>query len=227
MDDKQPLSRRARYRIETQEEAKEIALRQLAQGGLEAVSLMAIGKEMGISGPALYRYFANRDALLNALVVDAYSDLAAAVTATAQENETALAQDQLRSLADCLRTWAVAQPHRYLLIYGTPVPGYTAPDNTVSLARRILTPFIEGLAALSASKAIAGSRRAELETQLSQWLIATGQDTTDGPLMRQGLVWWTRLHGMISLEIEGHFATMGFDPALFYDSEVETLLDSK
>ena len=221
----QPLSRRARYRAATHAEAKEIALRQLAEGGISAVSLNAIGKEMGVTGPALYRYFASRDALLSSLIMDGYRDLATAVEVAAQQNQQGTPRECLRVLAAVVRSWALAQPHRYLLLYGTPVPGYTAPDETVSLARRILLPFLEALNALPVTGAIPSSHLYTLEAQLAMWLQASDQHIT-GSVMRCGLIWWARLHGLISLEVEGHFSLMAFDPALLYETEVEALLDS-
>jgi AcrR family transcriptional regulator len=221
----QPISRRARYRAKTHEEAKEIALRQLSEGGIGAVSLNAIGKEMGVTGPALYRYFASRDALLSSLIMDGYSDLATAVEGAAQENQQSTPRECLHALAVTVRAWALAQPHRYLLLYGTPVPGYVAPSDTVLLARRILVPFLEALNALPVTGAIPSSRLHTLDAQLATWLQASDQPIT-GSVMRCGLIWWTRLHGLISLEVEGHFSLIGFDPALLYETEVETLLDS-
>lgn len=220
----QAVSRRARYRTETLEEAKQIALRQLAEGGIGAVSLNAIGKEMGITGPALYRYFANRDALLTGLIVDAYSDLATGVEAVALENYKGTPSERLRTLAASFRAWALAQPHRYLLLYGTPVPGYVAPADTVALASRILAPFLDALRELPVTEGATDSYLSALEAQLATWAQNTDPHTS-GPVLRRGLIWWTRLHGLISLEVEGHFATMGFDPALLYDTEVSTLLD--
>jgi len=222
--DGQPLSRRARYRAATREEAKEIALRQLAAGGGEAVSLNAIGKEMGVSGPALYRYFASRDALLTELITDAYGDLATAVEAVARQGDGLAPRDQLRALATAIRVWALAQPHRYLLLYGTPVPGYVAPAGTVPLARRILAPLLSALAALPVAESAASPLLAALDAQLATWARHTAQGVS-APVLRRGLAWWTRLHGAISLEIEGHFGGMGFDPALLYDTEVDALLD--
>ena len=221
----QPVNRRARYQAETREEAKGIALRQLAEGGIGAVSLNAIGKEMGLTGPALYRYFASRDSLLSSLIIDAYSDLAITVEDTARQSDQGTPRECLRALADAIRTWAMAQPHRYLLLYGTPVPGYVAPDDTLPLARRVLTPFLNALSAITVVGAPVGSRLAALEVQLETWLGATDQHHS-APVFRRSLVWWTRLHGLISLEIEGHFSMMGFDPALLYAIEVDALLDS-
>src|SRR3954454_19033662 len=82
---------------------KRVALRQLAAGGPGAVAINAIARELGVSGPALYRYFKNRDALLTALALDAYHDLAAALAPA----------ESLDEFADRYGAWALAQPHRY------------------------------------------------------------------------------------------------------------------
>ena len=216
--------RRARYRAETREEAKAIALRQLAEGGSGTVSLNAIAREMGVTGPALYRYFDSRDALLTALIVDAYHDLAVVVETIARNGAEGAPRERLTALAAAVRDWALAQPHRYLLIYGTPVPGYVAPDATTDLARRVLAPFLDAIAALGVQEAQPGSRRAALEAQLGTWAAATEQQVT-APVLRRGLLWWTRLQGLLSLEVAGHFTTMGFDPALLFATEVEALLE--
>ncbi|MER5897166.1 helix-turn-helix domain-containing protein, partial [Streptomyces sp. NPDC001876] len=76
---------RARYREQTRSEIKETALRQLAESGVGALALTRVAKEMGLSGPALYRYFASRDDLLSALIRDAYDDAAKAVAGAAAE----------------------------------------------------------------------------------------------------------------------------------------------
>ena len=93
---------------------KRVALAQLESGGPAAVALNAIARELGVSGPALYRYFSSRDALLTALVFDAYEDLAAALEPSTD----------LESFARAYREWALAQPHRYRLLFSAPWPGY-------------------------------------------------------------------------------------------------------
>ncbi len=69
-------TRRERVRAETTVEIKEIALQQMAEQGAASLSLRAIAREMGTSAPAIYRYFPNRDALVTALIIDAYNSLA-------------------------------------------------------------------------------------------------------------------------------------------------------
>ena len=120
-----PTAIRDRFRAQMVDEIKQIALRQLAEGGAQALSVNAIAKELGVSGPALYRYFANRDALLTELILDAYADLSAALRA---------ADPGLRPLADAYRSWATANPHRYRLLFASPLPGYQAHDDRLVAA---------------------------------------------------------------------------------------------
>jgi AcrR family transcriptional regulator len=150
---------------------KRVALTQLAAGGPSAVALNAIARELGVSGPALYRYFKNRDALLTALVKDAYDDLAEALSGA-------------DSLAHAYRAWALAQPHRYRLLFAAPFPGYD--------------PHQPELVA-------AAQRSMDL-------LLKVEPDTT------RAVTLWSRMHGHVSLEIEGNFASMGLDPEALYEA---------
>src|SRR5688572_13034800 len=120
---------RDRFRAQMRQEVKDAALRQLAEGGAGALSINAIAKELGVSGPALYRYFAGRDALLTELILDAYADLTAAIS-TAR---------RLPDLAAAYRAWATAHPHRYRLLFGAPVPGYDPHhDGLIDAVRRVM-----------------------------------------------------------------------------------------
>ena len=128
---------RERYRAQVRDEVKRHAWDQIATAGVTALSLNAIAKEMGMSGPALYRYFAGRDELITALIRDAYRSLADTVRAAHAAGTTAVA------LAAVIREWALSDPQRYLLIYGTPVPGYHAPDDITAISDEILTVLLE------------------------------------------------------------------------------------
>src|SRR5689334_538492 len=114
---------RERYRTQLRAEIKERAWEQIATAGASALSLNAIAKQMGMSGPALYRYFAGRDELITELITDAYRSLGDTFRAAA------VASADVTTLAHALRGWALDDPHRYFLVYGTPVPGYHAPDD--------------------------------------------------------------------------------------------------
>ena len=120
---------------------KEEARRQVAAEGPARLSLRAVSRELGMVSSALYRYFPSRDDLLTALIIDAYDAIgAAAEEALAATDAGAPAADPVdRWVAVCraARDWAVAHPHEYALIYGSPVPGYTAPMDTVGPASRV------------------------------------------------------------------------------------------
>ncbi|MGX1909453.1 TetR/AcrR family transcriptional regulator [Streptomyces phaeochromogenes] len=204
---------RERYRTQVRTEIKERAWEQIATAGATALSLNAIAKQMGMSGPALYRYFAGRDELITELIRDAYSSLADTLR-TASESGA-----DLTALAHALREWALTDPHRYFLIYGTPVPGYHAPDDVTGIAQGIMATLLDACTALP-SDGPATPFDTHLESH-RQW--AAGHPAPPAALHR-GLALWARLHGVLSLELAGHFTGMGFDPALLYAAELDDLL---
>ncbi|MFB9904631.1 TetR/AcrR family transcriptional regulator [Allokutzneria oryzae] len=214
------MDRRQRYREQTRDEAKRIALEQLAEAGPGGISVNAIAKRMGVTGPALYRYFANRDALLTDLIFDAYGDLADAMEAAVAGSQRSGHATQMRAVATAMRDWAVAQPHRYLLLFGTPVPGYHAPAETIAAAHRTMAAVL----ATVGEDAEPASRRTALYRQLGAWgdKMQTG-DLTPKQL-HWGVVMWVRLHGVISLEVTNQFGPTGVDPELVFKAEVESLV---
>jgi AcrR family transcriptional regulator len=163
---------RDRFRAQVRDDVKRAALEQLAASGAGGLSINAIAKELGVSGPALYRYFAGRDELLTELIADAYDDLADALRSA----------PDLPALARAYRAWALAQPHRYRLLFGPPLPGYDAhAERLVEAARRSMDIVLE--------------------------LVRDAEEA---------VLAWARLHGFVSLEIGGNFASMGLDAdALF------------
>ncbi|WP_031088945.1 TetR/AcrR family transcriptional regulator [Streptomyces sp. NRRL WC-3549] len=229
---------RARYREQTRSEIKKTALRQLAESGAGALALTRVAKEMGLSGPALYRYFAGRDDLLSALIRDAYDDAAAAVgrAADAAGTHGAGPRERLRTLAAAYRAWAVAEPHRYLLIQGAPVPGYVAPDDTRDRARAVLGPFLPVFAS-----GTPGSGVAALVVEMTDWLAgdeSVGAWVADyapdalGDLRRPSyalagaVLVWAQLHGSVGLEAAGQFDGMGHSGDTLLVTQMNLLADA-
>ncbi|MFB6614082.1 TetR/AcrR family transcriptional regulator [Streptomyces sp. NPDC056367] len=208
---------RERYRTQVREEVKQHAWEQIATAGASALSLNAIAKQMGMSGPALYRYFANRDELISELIRDAYRSLADAFHARAA------AGADLGGLARALRTWALADPQRYLLVYGTPVPGYQAPEDTTRITTEIMAVLLDACAAEKPSAVPPSPVEAHLEEHLDEHRAWAARHPVPPAVLHRALTFWTRLHGMLSLELSGHFTGMGFDPALLYTAEAEAL----
>jgi AcrR family transcriptional regulator len=222
----QAVDRRERYREQTREEAKEVALRQLAESGTGGLSLNAIAREIGLSGPALYRYFANRDALLTALVTDGFEAVGDALEDAAASAADRSPEERLRVVLGVFRERATAEPHRYQLLFGTPVPGYRAPESTISAAARMFTTVLRAMAEVAGDRDRSDPTRTPpaptpLDEQLALWYA----DTSAPPhLVRAAVTGWTRLHGVLSLEIDGSFGPMRFDAGLLYQSEVDGIL---
>ncbi|GAA3680289.1 TetR/AcrR family transcriptional regulator [Streptomyces iranensis] len=227
-------ARRERYRKQTREEAKAVALAQLAESGTAGISVNAIAKAMGMTGPALYRYFASRDELLTELITDTYRDLAETL---AQAVADAAPADRFRAMARALRDWAKRQPDRYLLIYGTPVPGYHAPPETTEIAGGLMRTIFDacstvgdadGATAHGATTSHEQQPLTELEAELARHLEGAGAwgpgEEPGGELKGRALRTWTRLHGVISLDVQGQFTGMGFDPSVLFEAEIDALV---
>jgi AcrR family transcriptional regulator len=212
---------RERYRTQVRAEIKERAWEQIATAGASALSLNAIAKRMGMSGPALYRYFAGRDELITELIRDAYRSLADTFRAASGSSAEAGADEagaDVAALAHALRGWALEDPQRYFLIYGTPVPGYHAPDDVTAIAGEIMAVLLDAFSAPPPD-----GPATPLETHLEDHRHWAGGHPAPAAVLRRALAFWTRLHGVLSLELAGHFTGMGFDPALLYTDEADGL----
>lgn len=203
---------RERYRAQVRTEIKERAWEQIATAGASALSLNAIAKQMGMSGPALYRYFAGRDELITELVRDAYRSLADTFGAAVRTGADATA------LAHALRAWALADPQRYFLVYGTPVPGYHAPEDVTAIAREIMAALLDACARLPEDRPAS-----PFDEHLEDHRDWAAYHPAPAATLHRALTFWTRLHGVLSLELSGHFTGMGFDPAHLFTTELTEL----
>jgi AcrR family transcriptional regulator len=203
---------RERARAELTEEIKTAARRQLATVGAEALSLRAISRELGMVSSALYRYFASRDELLTALIIDAYDALGAAAEAAADGGDPV---DEWIAIYAAVRDWARANPQQYALIYGSPISGYKAPQATVEPAIRVPMLLLGLLQRAQASGRLVPPADAPAPTgllaQQTEVLVALAPDVPPAVLVRTVIV-WTQLFGMLSFELFGQLVG-SMDPA--------------
>jgi AcrR family transcriptional regulator len=219
-----PLDRRSRLRAWTREEIKTAALRQIAEDGAEGVSLNAIAKELGMTGPALYRYVSSRDELLADLVVDAWEDLADALERAAAEHVGQSAAKRLGAIGLAYRAWARAQPHRYRLALQTRLgSGELAPERVIPASQRGMTVILAALDGLPAGRKPQRAVPAGLRAQLDAWTQRVGGRQLAPAILLRGVIFWSRLHGLISLELDGHLDSMQLDPELLYRAELAEL----
>src|SRR5215472_140812 len=218
---------RERVRAELIREITEIARRQLATEGASGLSLRAVAREMGMVSSAIYRYFPSRDDLLTTLIIDGYNAIGAAV----EKAEAACPRDDYpgRWLAGCqaVRDWALAHPHEYSLVYGSPVPGYRAPEQTLGAASRAAAVFGKIISDAQASGVLdppalcpppPGSFAPDAERLRKSVLVAV----PDAAAAR-ALTVWASVFGLVSFELFGQFENVVTDRGAFFDQAVGCL----
>jgi AcrR family transcriptional regulator len=224
---------RERARAEITAAIKEEARRQLADHGAAKLSLRAVARELGMVSSALYRYFPSRDELLTALIVDAY-DAVGRAAEQALADTAAHPDPAARLLAVCraVRGWALVHPHEYALIYGSPVPGYAAPQDTAAPAARVGLVLIAVLrdaraAGLrrppppAARSAVPAGLRADLDVLRQRLGPAAAGADEDGDVVDERLIAaWAELFGLIGFEVFGQFNRVITARDAFFDLAV-------
>jgi len=227
------MSRRERLHEEMREEIKQIARCQMAAEGNEALSLRAIARQMAMTAPALYRYFANREDLITALILDAFNGLSDAMEAAnasqcAQRGPNAYGA-RLLAVMHAYRDWALAHPTDFALIYGTPIPGYQAPAQTTAAAsaRGIAVVITILTEALTAGVLTVPPELQHVPPTVAA-KIATWLEQRTYPSVVQtfyiGVIGWTRCHGLIMLELFHHTTPVVGDTDALYRAEITTFL---
>lgn len=198
-------------RLKTTATILRAARREIAEHGGGGLSMRAVAREVGMVSSAVYRYFPTREALLTAMIIESYGNLAAAL----DEVRAKRPDQRWRALARAMRAWARANPHEFQLIYGTPIPGYVAPPETVPAAAAAVRPFLE-VGARHAVEAFSGRALTAQMTVMND--AAPGSDPSGSAAVIAELA---ALVGMLTLELAGHLVGSA-DPA---DHLVDALLD--
>ena len=216
---------RAQARVEMIERIKATAREHLAEEGPD-LSLRAVARDLGVVSSAVYRYFASRDELLTALILDGYASMAAAI----ETAESAVPRRQLLNrwlaLGRAAREWSAARPHEYALLYGSPIPGYRAPQETTAQAQRpvrvamgILADGLHrGVVSVPADR-LPHNVRADLDALLAGPAFA-GVPTV---VLARAMSVWAQLFGTISFELFGRFGDAITDPELYFDHQLRVM----
>lgn len=201
---------RARARERTMAEITRIGRDHLVRDGAGQLSLRAVARDLGVVSSAVYRYVADRDELLTLLVVDAYDELGEAV-----EEAVATAPDpraQLLALGRATRGWALREPARYALLFGTPVPGYRAPaDRTTAPGTRVVVALVGVIQRAHAAgllregtgvggEALAGDLAADLAAVRAAYAPEVPEE-----IVARSLLVWAALFGAVSWEVFGQY----------------------
>jgi AcrR family transcriptional regulator len=207
---------RARARAEVRDAILTAAAARVASDGAVDLSLRAVARDVGMVSSAVYRYFASRDDLLTALIIQAYDSLADRVDAQVATTSNQPAAQRWVAAAMEIRTWAHEHPNDYALLYGTPIPGYAAPDDTVAPGTRVARALV-GI--VRESDHLEPSAHRPPDPVLTESFDALRRDLelgVDDATVLAILIAWTQLFGLLTFELFGQ--TSGFvtdDEALF------------
>ncbi|WP_406284188.1 TetR/AcrR family transcriptional regulator [Embleya sp. NBC_00896] len=224
-------TRRARLRVETAREIKTIALKLMAEGGPDAITLRAIAREMGMTANAIYGYYPTRDDLVSTLISDVYTSLVEAAEAARDALPVEDAAGRILAWARAFREWALANPEGFRLIYGDPVPGYRAPEGGAAAeAGHRACAGLTGLVAAAWPHAEALQSDdaydwSDFDATLVGLVRAQFPDLPP-TAVALALRVWGRMHGFVSLEIYGHLRGQTGDPGRIYRTEMLDLARS-
>ncbi len=216
---------RERARSEITAAIKDEARRQLAAEGAAKLSLRAVARELGMASSALYRYFPSRDDLLTALIVDAYNAVGEAAETARDALRGPRAAEPLtrwRAVCGAVRDWALAHPHEYALIYGSPVPGYSAPQTTTEPAARVGLALIGVVRDAYAAGTLKEPAEPLPDAVMGEALALAAELGVElpGAVTARLVAAWAQLFGLLSFELFGQFNGVVEARTEFFDQSV-------
>ncbi|MGN7252237.1 TetR/AcrR family transcriptional regulator [Arthrobacter sp. SAFR-014] len=221
---------RERARAQTISDIIRLGRQHLAEHGAAALSLRAVARDLGVVSSAVYRYVGSRDELLTLLLVDAYNDLGEAVDAAVGSVPPEDFKARFAALARAVRAWALREPARYGLLFGSPVPGYQAPaERTTAPGMRVVIGLVRILDGAHRAGRLAGRGNVAVPAPLAADLEAIrrelGVEVPDALLARGTLV-WTSLFGAVSFEVFGQYGAGTFSaPDELFEHHIAVLAD--
>jgi AcrR family transcriptional regulator len=193
--------------------------RQLARDGAANLSLRSVAREVGMVSSAVYRYVESRDELLTLLIIEAYNDLADAIEAVPLKDARRSWRDRCRAI----RRWAREHTNEYALLYGSPVPGYAAPEDTIVPATRVYAAMLAPVALVRARATTAALPRSV--RQDAERVAETLRLDAPAPQVVRALGAVTSVFGLISFELFGHTQNVISDNAVYFDFRVDAIAD--
>jgi AcrR family transcriptional regulator len=211
------------------ESIKDAAWRQITGEGVSSLSLRKIARELHISAPAIYNYFPDRDALVTALIIDAYATFGD-FQLLAKESYPHSGQiiERFRATGLAYRQWALDYPHRYLLIFGTPVPGYNPPiAEILPFMMRSLSALVSIIGELHHTGLLKVDAFPLFDVDACNRFFPVRDAVKPQELLvySVAMLIWSRVHGLVSLEITGQLPPFGLDGGALYLYELDTILN--
>jgi AcrR family transcriptional regulator len=188
--------------------------------------LRAIARELKITAPAIYNYFADRDALVTALIIDAFTSFGDWQLEARDSVPVGDFSGQMNAIGLAYRDWAHAYPQRYQLIFGTPIPGYKGPVEKIfpASARSLsaLVSVVEGLRVARKLNVVTFPKvKSDYRYSFEMWKTYGGN--ADILSLSVAMLIWSRVHGIVSLEIQGNLPPFGAKGDALYRYELQSI----
>jgi AcrR family transcriptional regulator len=221
-------TRRERKRDATREEILSTAWKQVGETGAVGLSLRGIAREMGVTAPALYRYYKDRDALVTALLMDAFTSFAASLEAGRDTCNVDDHKGRFKGMGKAYFQWAVDNPQRYLLLFGTPIQGYLFAEELSPVAQKSFL-VLQGVIG---EAFVAGKLKGEVAALRLPTSLKSSYDTLKkfgmpytGTVTQLALSVWASMHGFASLYLYNYLT--GFlqgNVEAFVNFEIEKMI---
>jgi AcrR family transcriptional regulator len=212
-----PRTARERARAELTREILASARRQLGEVGAPGLSLRSVARDLGMASSAVYRYFASRDELLTALLIEAYNEVGEA--AERSDRPKAVPENRWLGVWRGVRDWSLANRHEYALLFGTPVPGYAAPHLTTEIAARMPLTLARIVADAKRDGGLRPYTGPECDPSAIEpamlALLDDGEFTVEETARL--ILAWNRLVGVIGFELHGHLKNVTADDAAYFE----------
>ncbi|WP_433920417.1 TetR/AcrR family transcriptional regulator [Streptomyces canus] len=222
----QTMSRRERLRAQTLQEIEDTSFAIIDADGVHALTIAALARGMAMSAPAVYRYFPSRDALVAHLVTLSYQQLVAAMS-QAVEGSRRAPRARLRQLVAAYRDWALRYRRRYGMLFGEQaggLPGDVTEQTPLDQAMALLIDLLTAVQGTPPGDGGSGDRT--LDGQLRQWARSQQRPDTPPRAARAAILIWSRVHGIVSLELTGVFDNRPLEAQRLIDSEIDNAVRS-
>lgn len=218
------MSRRERLRTQTLQEIRDASFEIIDADGIHALSIAALARSMAMSAPAVYRYFPSRDALVAHLTTLSYEQLAAAMSQAAAGGRRA-PHTRVRLLVAAYRDWALGHPRRYGMLFGertADLPGEAGTRTPLDQAMALLIDLLVATSGNTQAGSTSGDQA--LDGQLRSWARIQGRPDVTPRVATAAILIWTRIHGIVSLELTGMLDNHPLDAQRLIRLEIDSAL---
>lgn len=217
----QQVSRRERLRTQTLQEIEDTSFAIIDADGVHALTIAALARGMAMSAPAVYRYFTSRDALIAHLVTLSYQQLADAMS-QAVEGSRRAPRARVRLLVEAYRDWALRHRRRYGMLFAERVddsPGQPPAPTPLDQAMALLIDLLVAIEETTPARGATGDRA--LDGQLRHWAQSQDRPDTTPLAATAALLIWSRVHGIVSLELTGVFDHQTIEAQRLIELEID------